>query len=135
MKAALVTLLLADAGVAAAVGDRVHWDERVQGGALPAVVLHAAGGGGDDYHLRGRIDRRETRVQVDCLGQTYLAADELAGAVRDCLSGYRGSVGGVRFTGIFLDGAPRDIGDGGGAATPRLYGIALDFMVNHSTGA
>lgn len=134
MKADLKALLEADAGVAAACGGRISWGERPQGGALPAVVLQVIGGR-DEYHLRGRLGRVERRVQADCWAADPLAASTLADAVRDCLGGYRGTVGATRFTGVFLDG-DRDLSEAAGAAEPRLHRVALDFMVNTtSTGA
>lgn len=141
MKADLLALIRTDAGVATVAGARVWWAERPQGSALPAAILHVISGG-DDYHLRGRIALTETRVQVDCWGDRYLAVDALARAVRERLSGYLGTVGTTRFAGIFLDG-DRDMTDqagaadaGGGKAMPRLFRVSLDFIVHHhSTGA
>lgn len=140
MKADLLALIRTDAGVAAAAGARIWWAERPQGSALPAAVLHVIGGG-DDYHLRGRLTLTETRVQADCWAERYAEADALAAALRARLSGYLGTVGSTQFRGIFLD-AIRDLPDwggvaaGGGLATPRLFRVSLDFIVHHhSTGA
>lgn len=132
MKDDLLALIRADAGVAAEAGARIWWTERPQGSALPAATMHVVGGR-DEYHLQGRLGGVETRVQVDCWAETYLAADGLAQALRALLSGYRRTVGATVFLGIFLD-AIRDLTDVGGLSDPRLFRISLDFKVN-STGA
>lgn len=93
---ALTGLLLADAGLAALVGNRVHWvrlPETVKG--LPYVNLQVI----DDpqSYMKGRTVSgfRQTLVQADAWSDTYAGAADTCAALVAAVSGYRGSVGGV----------------------------------------
>lgn len=131
MEEDLRALMLADAGVAAAVGTRVTWGSRPQGSALPAVVLHIVGGT-KAYHLRGEGGPLQPRVQVNCLGGSYLAALQVCRAVQLALSGYAGTVGTTYFQGILQDSEPRDLSDAEGESDERVFGLMIDFIVNHT---
>jgi hypothetical protein len=80
----LYALLSANAGVAALVGDRIFPQVMPQGGQLPALVYAVV----DDvpentltgYTLRG------ARVQIDCYGKAYIAAQGTADAVVSALA-------------------------------------------------
>jgi hypothetical protein len=127
----LRALLLADAGVAAVVGTRVAWGYRPQGSPLPAVVLHIVGGT-KAYHLSGESGPLQPRVQVNCLAESYLSALGVCRSVAAALSGYAGTVGGTYFQGILQDSEPRDLSDPDGATEERIFGLTVDFIVNHS---
>lgn len=116
--------LLASAAVTAYVGNRIDWGARVQGKALPAVVLYVI----DDSeastytHPSGLS---QGRVQVDCYAETYKDAKLLSRAVREVLDGY---VGGG-FLGIFHAGT-RDGREGGSNEATRPFRVSLDFLTN-----
>ena len=121
--------LVSDAGVSALVGDRVAWGERGQGSLIPAVVLWDVSSVGQ-YSLDGDTSLRRTRVQVDVWADTYEEADETERAVDGLLSGYRGSVGGVMFQGIFRE-SRRDTIKSDANDPDRLWGVRLEYTVNH----
>lgn len=84
MEEALRTLLIADAGVSALVGERIIWAARPQGETLPCVVMHRITGN-RDYHLLGRSGLVDSLVQADCWGETWLAAKSVARALMTAL--------------------------------------------------
>lgn len=131
MEEDLRALLLADQEVAEAVGARVTWVARPQGSALPAVVLHNVGGF-KGYHLSGESGPRQPRVQVNCLGDSLKSAHGAFRAVMAVLSGYSGTFGGTYFQGILQDSEPRDLSDPDGATEQRVFGLTVDFIVNHT---
>ena len=131
MEEDLRTLLLADAGVTAAVGGRVTWGARPQGSPLPAVVLHNIGGL-KSYHLGGEAGPFQPRVQVNCLGESYLDALSTCRAVVAAISGYAGTVGGTYFQGILQDSEPRSLDDAAGESEQRVFGLTADFIVSHT---
>ena len=130
MAADLRSVLLASAGVTGIVSQRVSWAERPQGSALPALVLTQISGA-PTYVLRGPSNYTEARVQVDCWASTFLAARQLADAVRAALSGFSGVRGSTRFHGVFLD-AERDLRDAETDGAERFFRVSQDFMVHHS---
>ncbi|MBW8814035.1 MAG: DUF3168 domain-containing protein [Caulobacterales bacterium] len=84
MEDALLAALLADAGIAAIVGDRIAWGLLPQADELPALVLHRITGG-FDYVQDGRVDTITPLVQVDCWAGSYGGAKTLARAVMAAL--------------------------------------------------
>lgn len=131
MEENLRALLLADAGVSALVADRVTWGVRPQGYPLPAVVLHAAGGL-KSYALTAEAGPRAARVQVNCLGSSWLESMTAFRAVAAALSGYAGTVGGTLFQGILQDSEPSDLSQPDGASEQRTFGTTADFIVHYT---
>jgi hypothetical protein len=64
MESALIAALLANAGLAAKVGDRIKWDVLTQGSAFPAIRLHLISAA-DDYTMDGRVGFIGHLVQMD----------------------------------------------------------------------
>lgn len=62
------------------IGDRVDWDARPQGKALPATTLHEIGVE-DEYTFEGRVGQVAFDAQIDCWGATRKAARDLRRAV------------------------------------------------------
>lgn len=87
----LFSILAGNAGVATLAGDRIFPGVMPQGSGLPAVVYTAV----DDVPENTLEDftLSNARVQVDCYAKGYVAAQTLAKAIVDVLSGYR--VGGM----------------------------------------
>jgi len=102
MQEDLTALLLADTAIAGLTGDgdRLYWNVKEQGKPDPSAVLYLISGV-PDYHMQGPSGLVESRVQVDCRGDTVADALELARAIEARLSGYRGTVGTTKFMGIF----------------------------------
>lgn len=80
MKTDLTAQLVADAPLAALVGERITWRVRDQGAGLPAVVLTRVWSA-PDYVYRGQDRLRQHRVQVD----VYAASEAQAEAVTSAL--------------------------------------------------
>lgn len=129
MQEELTSLLLGHAPLTGLVGMRVHWlrlPESVKG--YPYVNLQVVSGP-VTYHSKGATALEQTRVQADVWAETYTSVVAVAGALKGLLSGYRGDVDGVKFRGIFLDGA-RD-GDGETVKGEKyLFRHTMDFMIN-----
>lgn len=127
LEEAIVTRLLADATVSAAVGTRVTPVARAQASALPAITyttISAVPSYSDD----GEDGIREDRMQIDCWGASYSTAKQLARAVVDSLSAFGGTVGSLRIRYITLD-IEHDLQEGGGNAAEYLYRTSLDFLM------
>jgi hypothetical protein len=83
----LYTRLTTDIGVAALVGTRVYPLILPQDPILPAVVYRRISTG--EFHTHDEAGGlRESRVQVDCLAQTYAGAKQIATAVLSSLNGW-----------------------------------------------
>lgn len=88
MEEELRAALLANAGVAAIIAARASWGGRPQTSQVPALILHVIASP-QQHTYRGRNERVERVVQIDCWGGTYLEAKGLARAVLACLDGLK----------------------------------------------
>jgi hypothetical protein len=128
MEEALRTRLLAIAGLTALIAGRVYWVNRPQGSVLPAIVLHRVSGQ-PDMHLIGPSGLTESRVQADCYGATYAACVSVARALEAAVSGYSGTVSGIKFQSITIDSIRSDYE---GAEPDEIYSTGLDLLIWHS---
>lgn len=130
VREALVSLLSADPGVAALVGDRIFPERLPQGQALPAIT-YAVIDDRERVNLSGPRGHTTTRVQVDALAATGKLATATDKAVRDALHGFAGTVGTVVFTSCLRksqnDAADAD-GDGTGG---RLARVSADYTLRY----
>jgi hypothetical protein len=125
IRPALTAFLLADAGIAAAVGTRVYPVRLPQGTAAASVVYNRISAIGD-HTMQGASGLARPRIQIDCWAPTHDAATALANLVKDALDGFRGPMGnGVQVQGAFFD-SERDLpfDDDG-----KLYGVSRDYLV------
>lgn len=129
MEPDLLTLLLADTGVAGLSGMRASWGERPQGTALPAVVMHLISAV-PGYTLDGAMQQGESRVQVDCYALRFKDARLLSSAVASVLSGYRGVVGTTRFCAIFQDNE-QDLSEDAPEEGSRIFRMSADYIIYH----
>lgn len=90
MEEDLRTFLVADAGVAAALGARLVWGARPQDEDLPCAVLFRITGS-RDYHMAGGSGLIESIVQIDVWAATWLAAKQAARAVAEALKPLAGT--------------------------------------------
>jgi hypothetical protein len=114
-----------DAAVAAVVGTRIFWVKVPQNAARPYVVLQTISDP-RPAHLGGYNGARVTRVQADCIGDTYGAVRTLAEKIITALA-TPDTVGGVHFGFTKAEG-PRDLGedvDGVGF----VHRASLDLLV------
>jgi len=130
MEAALIAKLLAATGVTALVSTRINWGRRVQGAALPAIVLHRVSGLPDVHH-GGASGLVVSRVQVDCWGASYGSAKAVARAVETAITAQTFTQGAVRFDVILIDSERDDSTD----ETTPLFRTSLDLMVHHASAS
>jgi hypothetical protein len=101
METSLMALLVGYAPLAALVGNRIYWDEIPQGTVRPCIVMFVVSST-PGYTFEGADPLVPVRVQIDCQVTTASSAKvALAKTVNDLLSGYKGTVGGTKFSGIF----------------------------------
>ena len=129
MKEALTSLLLGDAALQALVAGRIHWLRQPrQAEGFPYVNLTMISDP-RSYHMAGPSRLRTTRVQLDVWAETYAEAEAVKEAVDDLLGGYRGTLGRVRFQGIFL-GGERDLNDQTTGEERQLFRINVDLSIS-----
>jgi hypothetical protein len=87
-------------------GGRVYRDERPQGTVLPAVWFQVITGARDAL-MKGEHALNPTRLQVNCLGDSRGAADELAEAVLGARP-LRAAVGDTHFSRLIVDNIGED---------------------------
>lgn len=127
MQTALTTLLLP----VAELGGRINWVYSPrQGEAYPYSVLRVISWG-QGYTSCGAQNYADTRVQIDVWGNSYAQATEAAQAVKALLSGYQGSVSGIKFQGIFLDRYSDSADENTGSET-LLYRVLQDYLIHWS---
>lgn len=124
MEEALRAVLKGRTALTTLVGTRIDWGARPQGATSPAVVLHRIGGERGQT-LSGPDGLVQSRVQVDCWGQTYKAAKDVSRQVVAGLNGYRGGT----IQRVFID-TERD--DQFLDPPDPLYRTRLDLTVWHS---
>ncbi len=130
MEKALIGFMLTDTALAALVGNRIDWQKRPQGDALPSISLQRVSGG-RDYSMQGATGLVQSRVQIDCWGETYVSTLDVARAVRDLLSGIRRNIGNLQLQGAFIDSERHDFEKEGNAAE-GFHRISMDFQIWHS---
>ncbi len=124
MEEALTSLL---SGVA---GGRRYWVRAPQSlSTRPYLVMHRVSGN-RDMHLKGASRYVQSRVQVDIYDDTYGGAKAVARAVRDAVSGFAGTIGGVQIQRINVD-SERDLPADDTGAVTELYRVSIDLMVHH----
>lgn len=133
MEEDLRALLLAAAGVSSALGTRVYWLEREQGGVLPAAVLRTVGAQ-PDYAMDGETGLHRHRVQVNVYADTVATAKSAARAIEAAASGARATQGSTEFRGIFVDGGfdDRISPTVRSPEADRPFEIRLDLIVHHA---
>lgn len=132
IRMALRQLLLADATVSGLVGGyRIHTVRIPQGQTEPSVVLIRITEDGH-YVMEGSAGISQTRMQVDCWATHADLAVQLANAVYDQLSGFRGAVAmgnnsppdSVELHGAFLQQGREDYD-----STAELYRMSRDYII------
>jgi hypothetical protein len=127
MEEALTALLLADGTVSSltGAGDRLTWDVIPQGKAGAAAVMYLISAI-PDYHTAGPSGLVESRVQIDCRASTKADALALARAIETTLSGYSGTVAGIKFKPIMKVGSRSRFDK---TDAERFYLASADYQV------
>lgn len=132
---AIVARVLAFAGTAALVGDRVFPGFIPAGAAHPAIAYQRIGGP-PNYVMLGETGAAEARIQITCWGVKYADAAAVAEQVRLALSGFRGQLGTVMVDSLFLEGPTDTTDQQPGSDQSKKYGRRLELRVRfHQTAA
>lgn len=130
---ALVAELLADVSVSGLIGTRVYPLLIPQDAILPAIAYQTIGAP-DDYRHDGASEYRDVRMQLTCQADNYAAAKGLARAVRNCLSGYVGTLGSLNpVRGIFLNNQIDGYGSVVAPPENTPVTVRLDFTIQAYT--
>ena len=127
LKSALPARLLADGGVAALVGDRVHWTKVPQSSGRPHVRLQVISDPRPE-HLKDYHAARVTRVQADVMADRSTEVEAITEAIIAALA-QPASVGGVKFGRTKAEG-PRDLGEE--SPDGFIHRASMDLLVEHS---
>lgn len=127
MEEGVISYLLSDSTVQALVSNRVFPGSRPQGSQLPAITIYRISGA-PIYADDGEAGLDESRVQIDCWGETYSEAKQTARAVRDRLSGFVGPSGGITFQYLLID-SERDLRESGSNSSEYLFRTSIDLIV------
>ena len=118
--------LLATAGIAAAVGQRVYVQVLPEKPTYPAITLDTVATN-RAHSQDGGSGYAEGLFRITCFSPTYSAAQDLAARVRVALVGLRGSMplsGGVQVEGIFAEDESDDYDD-----EFTLHSVAIDLLI------
>lgn len=136
MEEALTAHLLASTSLAEMVGNRITWDERPQGEALPSVVFNLIDGA-PEYSDEGTAGMSNARIQIDCWATDTTGANgsttakEVARAVIAAMP-IDMTRNGVEFQGVFLD-ATRDFPPETGPGGVQFFRRSLDYLISFTS--
>jgi hypothetical protein len=123
-----VTLLKNNVGVAALVVDRIAWGQLPAARPRPLISLWMTTRP-IDYTMDGPSGIDAAYIQIDCWADSYLAAGDVANAVRAGLGGFRGWVDFTGFQGIFITGQRNTTDPAVGAPAARYERVSLDATI------
>lgn len=124
LRPALRAVLLADAAVFSAVGgSRIFPVQMPQGEKRPSLVYHRVSGS-SDYHMAGSSGLAQSRMQLDSVAEHAALAVQLANAVHDRLSGFKGTQDGVVIQGSFMVNEREDFD-----STALLFRVTRDYAI------
>jgi len=121
----LVTFLLADAGLAALIADRLHDDVLPQKPTVPALVWQRISTPREHSHS-GSSHYATPRFQFSCWAKTRLGAIQLANTLRSALDAYQGTMGSELVYGSFSENELS-----GFDAETGLRRQIIDFRIDH----
>lgn len=122
----LRTFTIADAAVAALIADRMH-ELHVPQSELKPHVYYARVSTEDERAMDSAVGEEPFRnlFAIDCWARTPEDADTLAGAIRDRLNNYRGTMGSRTVQGVFVSSQSDDYMPKSEGSDKGLYLAAL----------
>lgn len=124
---AIIQMLLADAPVVAIVGDSIWPGSKPQASGYPAIVVNWIEGN-PVYTNDGDSGLNNVRLELNCYGETYTQAKDLAVAVKVLLSGFQGANSGISIENTLI-ASERDFRESGSNADEYLFRVNLDLEV------
>ena len=124
MEEALSSIL---SGVA---GGRRYWVRAPQSLSTRPYIVMTRVSGNRDYHMGGASGYVQSRVQVDIYDESYGGAKGVARNVRDAVSGFVGTIGGLQIQRITIE-SERDLPADDAGEITFLFRTTLDLMIHH----
>jgi hypothetical protein len=131
VKKALVAMLRADAGLVAAVGNRIYPEAIPQHETKRPALTYTVIDRPRVRHLGGYAGLAHPRVQVDTWATSAADADTVAGLLRTALRPQRLTVAGVGIQGIWLDGEQDFYEPPLSSEAVGIYRVSQDFIIWH----
>ncbi|MCP4567638.1 MAG: DUF3168 domain-containing protein [FCB group bacterium] len=130
----LYSYLYAHAAITDLVSDRIHPIVK-NNDTLPAIIYTRVSTV-PTHTMSSSPSIAETRIQVNCLGETYQAAKELADVVRQAIENYSGNWDGETVHTVMMD-SEHDSYDTRSSnnknnESQRVFGVHQDYIVWHS---
>jgi hypothetical protein len=125
---AIYSHLTSDTSVYLLVGTRVYPLSIPQDIALPAVAYQRVSGPRDVAH-DGALGYAHGRFQITCQAETYEGAKDLKTAIRRCMEGFRGMMGGGR--GVRVYGITVESEMDGYGMIGSIYTVRIDVEVRY----
>lgn len=130
LRPALRAFLLADTGIAAAVGGKRIFPSVMPQGVRSTSLVYTIVSGIGDHHMQGASGLMMNRMQITAWSETLDGAAALALLVQERLDGYRGpmtsTAGTVKVQGVFYEtDNPHQFDD-----VRSLHAIGRDYMVH-----
>lgn len=124
----IISLLKADSALSALVGADIFPEFAAQGQANPFVTVSQITGF-EDPNISEDSTLQDSTVQVDCYGNTYKSASDIADATDAVLHKYRGLFDSVNFQ-LILRTNRSDLSEIEGDKRDRR--VSLDYSVKHN---
>ena len=125
LEEALRAYLLGQSAITALVGERIYHGEAPEGAAKPLVVVRRVSTP-RDYVQTGPSGLTWPRVQLTIRAARQQEALEVAAALRQALSGYKGPMGAVQVDAVFVVNEFDGFGFGS-----RTYERMMDVIIWH----
>ena len=111
-------------------GGRRYWVRAPQSlSTLPYIVMNRVSAN-RNYHMKGPSGYVQSRVQLDIYSDSYGGAKGIARDVRDTVSGFTGTIGGLQIQKITIE-SERDLPADDAGEITFLFRTTLDLMVHH----
>ena len=127
LEEAIYGQLVGDATVFALTGTRIYPMVIPQDVALPAIAYQRISGARALAH-DGEVGFADARMQFTCQGSSYNSAKDLARAVRLCLAGFNGVMGGGTGQGVRVQGVRTENEMDGWGMTANGYTVRMDMV-------